>query len=238
MRKRAAINSMKEILLALESHGYWVVFVGLTLDMMGLPFPGEIVLLWAGFLIFLGVLEFPYVVLLATAAVLIGESFTYSLGRLIGEKGEKKVVEFYCRWTACTLGSAQCVERTEAYLHRFRSWSLLFAKFLFGVRAFICPTAGMLNISYREFFLFDLLGTAVWSSTFSFLGFLLGSQWHYVAQGLEKAQMVLGWLILFSLAFYLGFKIYKNRRYGSPPRTLLISSCEGLEAGCKESLRP
>ncbi|MBI4489394.1 MAG: DedA family protein [Deltaproteobacteria bacterium] len=229
---------MKEILLALESHGYGVVFVGLTLDMMGLPFPGEIVLLWAGFLIFLGVLEFPYVVLLATAAVLIGESFTYSLGRLVGERGEKRLVEFYCRWTACTLGSAHCMEKTEGYLQRFRSWSLLFAKFLFGVRAFICPAAGMLKISYRKFLLFDLLGTIIWSSTFTFLGFMLGAQWHYLAQGLEKAQMVFGWITLFSLAFYLIFKIYKNRRYGSPPTTLVLSNCEGLEVGCRENLRP
>jgi len=229
---------MKEILLALESHGYWVVFVGLTLDMMGLPFPGEVVLLWAGFLIFLGVLQFPYVVLLATVAVLIGESFTYSMGRLVGERGEKRLVEFYCRWTACTLGSAHCMEKTEGYLGRFRSWSLLFAKFVFGVRAFICPAAGMLRIPYRQFLLFDLLGTVIWSATFTSLGFFLGTQWHYLAQGLERAQMVLGWLILFSLAFYLIFKIYKNRRYGSPPRTLVISNCEDLEAGCRENLRP
>lgn len=130
------------------------------------------------------------------------------------------------------------MEKTEGYLQRFRSWSLLFAKFLFGVRAFICPAAGMLKISYRKFLLFDLLGTIIWSSTFTFLGFMLGAQWHYLAQGLEKAQMVFGWITLFSLAFYLIFKIYKNRRYGSPPTTLVLSNCEGLEVGCRENLRP
>ncbi len=229
---------MDEILLALESYGYWVVFLGLLLDMVGLPFPGEIVLLWAGFLTFLGVLEFPYVVLLATAAVLIGESFTYSMGRLIGERGEKRLVEFYCRWTACTLGSSHCIEKTEAYLRRFRSWSLLFAKFLFGVRAFICPAAGMLKIPYRQFLLFDLLGTIIWSATFTSLGFFLGAQWHFLARGIERAQTVLGWVTLFFVAVYLSFKIYKNRRYGSPTTTLTTSNCDDLEAGCRDGLQP
>lgn len=229
---------MKEMLLTLESYGYWVVFGGLMLDMMGLPFPGEIVLLWAGFLTFLGVLQLPYVIFLATAAVLIGESFTYFMGRLVGERGEKRLVEFYCRWTACTLGSAHCMEKTEGYLRRFRSWSLLFAKFLFGVRTFICPAAGMLKIPYRQFLLFDFLGTVVWSATFTSLGFFLGAQWHFLARGIERAQTALGWVALFSVTIYLIFKIYKNRRYGSPTTTLTTSNCEGLEAGCKDSLQP
>jgi len=229
---------MKEILLALEPHGYWVVFVGLILDMMGLPFPGEIVLLWAGFLTFLGVLEFPYVILLATAAVLIGESFTYSMGRLVGERGEKRLVELYCRWTACALGSAHCMDKTESYLRRFRSWSLLFAKFLFGVRAFICPAAGMLKIPYRQFLFFDLLGTVVWSATVTFIGFMLGAQWHLLARGLEKALTVLGWIAIFSVMIYLAFKIYKNRRYGPPAKRLAAPNCEGLEVGCSEVSRP
>lgn len=229
---------MGEVLATFRSHGYWVVFIGLTLDMMGLPFPGEIVLLWAGFLAFQGVLKFPYVLLLATAAVLIGESFTYCMGRFVGERGEKRLVEVYCRWAACTLGSAHCMEKTESYLRRFRSWSLMFAKFLFGVRAFICPAAGMLKIPYRQFLLFDFLGTVIWSSTFIYVGSLLGAQWHILARGLEKAQTLLGWITLFSVAVYLIFKIYKNRRYGSPPITLLAANCEGLESDCKEASRP
>lgn len=150
---------MEEILHTLESYGYWVVFFGLALDMMGLPFPGEVVLLWAGFLTFLGLLQFSYVVLLATVAVLIGESLTYSMGRLIGERGEKRVVEFYCRWTACTLGSTHCMQKTEGYLRRLRSWSLLFAKFLFGIKAFAYPMVGMLKIPYLQFLFFDFSGT-------------------------------------------------------------------------------
>ena len=229
---------MEEILHTLESYGYWVVFFGLTLDMLGLPFPGEIILLWAGFLAFQGVLKFPYVVLLAVTAVLMGESLTYAMGRFIGERGEKRVVEFYCRWTACTLGSTHCMQKTEGYLRRLRSWSLLFAKFVFGVRAFICPAAGMLKIPYRQFLLFDFLGTVIWSYAFTYLGFLLGAQWHFLARGLEKAQTVLGWIALLSITIYLIFKIYKNRRYGSPPITLMAADCEGLESDCREASRP
>lgn len=229
---------MKEILLALESHGYWVVFGGLIVDMMGLPLPGEIFLLWAGFLTFLGVLQFPYVVLLATGAVLIGESFTYFMGRLVGERGEKKVIEFYCRWTACTLGSAHCMEQAERHLRRLRSWAFLFAKFLFGIRAFICPIAGMLKIPYRQFLLFDFLGTVVWSATVTFIGFMLGAQWHLLAESLERAQTVLGWIAIFSVTIYLAFKIYKNRRYGPAAKRPAAPNCEGLEVGCSEVSHP
>lgn len=221
----------------MESYGYWVVFFGLTLDMMGLPFPGEIVLLWAGFLTYQGTLQFSHVVLVATAAVLIGESFTYFMGRLVGERGEKKAVEFYCRWTACTLGSAHCMEQAGQHLRRLKSWAFLFAKFLFGIRAFICPVAGMLNIPYRQFLLFDFLGTVVWSATFTFLGFLLGSQWHFLARGFARAQTTFGWITLLSVTIYLIFKIYKNRRYGSPPKILATSGRACQAVGCEDALQ-
>ena len=126
----------------------------------------------------------------------------------------------YCTWTACTLGSAHCVEQAEGLLRRFRGWVVLVAKFIAGARVFVPPLAGASPLSYGRFLLFDAAGSLLWTALVVGLGALLGRQWEHIAQGLQHAYRLLGLTLVAFLAAYIAWKLARRRRYGAPPPSL------------------
>jgi len=210
-----------------ESYAYLAIFVAILLDTIGLPVPGEVVLLGAGFLVSTGRIELIPAILLAALAAVLGDSVTYWLGRRVGAAGERRLVGLYCTWTACTLGSAHCVGRAEGLLRRFRGWVVLVAKFIAGARAFVPPVAGASALSFRRFLLFDAAGSLLWTALVVGLGALLGRQWEHIAQGLQHAYRLLGLTLVALPAAYIAWKLARRRRYGAPPPSLKLSSDSG-----------
>lgn len=212
-----------------ESYAYGAIFVAVLLDTIGLPVPGEVVLLAAGFLVSSGRIELIPTILLAALGAVLGDSVTYWLGRRVGVAGERRLVGLYCAWTACTLGSARCVERAEGLLRRFRGWVILVAKLIAGARVFMPPVAGASALSYPRFLLFDALGSLLWTGLVVGLGALLGGQWESIARGLEHAYRLLGLALVGFLSGYLAWKLGRRRRYGPPPSSLKPAPDSGSE---------
>jgi len=198
-----------------ESYAYPSIFVAVFLDTVGLPLPGEIVLLGAGFLVSTGRIELVPAILLAALGAVLGDSVTYWLGRRAGISGERRIVALYCTWTACTLGSARCMEQAEGLLQRFRGWVILVAKFIAGARVFMPPVAGASALSYRRFLLFDGIGSLLWAVLFVGLGALLGREWETIARGVEQTYRLLGLAVVALISAYFTWKLVRRRRYGA-----------------------
>jgi membrane protein DedA with SNARE-associated domain len=203
-----------------ESYAYGAIFVAVLLDTIGLPVPGEVILLAAGFLVSTGRIELLPAILLAALGAVLGDSVTYWLGRRVAAVGERRLVGLYCTWTACTLGSVRCVEKAEGLLHRFRGWVVLIAKFIAGARVFVPPVAGASGLSFGRFVLFDAAGSLLWSALVVSLGALLGRQWEQAASGLETTYRFLGLALATLLGGYLAWKLIRRRRFGAPRLSL------------------
>lgn len=203
-----------------EAHAYQAIFVAVRLDTIGLPVPGEIVLLGAGFLVSTGRIELIPAILVAALGAILGDSVTYSLGRRVGMAGQERLVRVYCAWSACTLGSARCVERAEGLLRRFRGWVVLVGKFIVGARVFMPPVAGVSALSYGRFLLFAAAGSLLWSALVVGLGAFLGREWEAIARGVEETYRILGLALVALLVGYFAWKLARRRRYGPPPPTL------------------
>jgi membrane protein DedA with SNARE-associated domain len=75
----------------LQEHGYLTVFFGLLLEYLGLPIPGELILLFFGALIYWGKLELWVGLVTGLAAVLLGGArclnlFPKTTNRMFGMK--------------------------------------------------------------------------------------------------------------------------------------------------------
>ncbi|MBI1727564.1 MAG: DedA family protein, partial [Candidatus Rokubacteria bacterium] len=175
-------------------------------------------------------------ILLAALGGVLGDSVTYWLGRGGGVAGGRRLVGLYCTWTACTLGSARCVERAEGLLQRFRAWVVLAAKFIAGARVFMPPVAGASALSYGRFLLFDASGSLLWSALVVGLGALVGREWEGIAHGLEETYRILGLALIAVLVGYFGWKLARRRRHGPPLPTLNPSLAS--ESGRSAAERP
>ena len=65
-------------------YGYWAVFVGIALENMGIPLPGETIVIVGGFLAGSGELNYWWVLGSAIAGAVLGDNFGYWVGRFGG----------------------------------------------------------------------------------------------------------------------------------------------------------
>jgi len=219
-----------------EAYVYEAIFVAVLLDTIGLPVPGEVVLLAAGFLVSSGRIEPIPAILVAALAAVLGDSVTYWLGRRVGMAGQRRLVGLYCAWTACTLGSARCVERAEGLLRRFRGWVVLVAKFIAGARVFVPPAAGVSGLSYGRFLIFAAAGSLLWTTLVVAVGVFIGQEWEGVARGLEQAYRFAAVALVALLGGYVAWKFRRRRRYGPAPRPLGPASNAEAPRGAPEQL--
>jgi membrane-associated protein len=168
-----------------ERYGYWTLAAALLLENAGLPVPGETVLLLASFLAFSrGELHFPYIVLVGIGAATIGDN----LGYVVGRWGGRPLLDRYRRLFRL---NGETIERGERLFDRYGSITVLFARFVFGLRMIAGPLAGVLRMHWRRFAVFNALGATAWVTSMASLGYLFGRQWQKLVPLLRNANLVL-----------------------------------------------
>lgn len=173
----------------IRDYGYWAVFLGVLLEYLGLPIPGEAILLIAGALAFEGHLHLAPLPFLVLAASLCGDSLWFLLGRHRGMALLQR-----------TGGSPEVLTHAGRAFQRFGGVTLFFGKFLVGVRWLLPPLAGTLQLSFPRFLGLNLAGVSLWASCFSTLGYLLHAQVTLALQVLQQSIWLLGLLTLLVIA--------------------------------------
>jgi membrane protein DedA with SNARE-associated domain len=150
-----------------QQYGYWAVFVGILLENLGLPIPGETVTLAGGFLAGSGQLNYGLVWVDATIGATIGGNIGYWIGR-------------YGGWALLTqLGNLLKIK--EAQLESLKvqfsenaGKAIFFGRFIALLRIFASPMAGIAEVPYLKFFFYNTAGAAVWASVMVSLAFFAG----------------------------------------------------------------
>ena len=168
-----------------HQYGYWTVGIALLLENAGIPVPGETTLLFASFLAYSeGKLHLPLIMVTGTIAATIGDN----LGYLIGFYGGRRLLQRYQRVLRI---SPQRVERGERFFQQHGPPAIFFARFIFGMRMFAGPLAGVLRMQWKRFLLYNFLGALTWVVTMAALGYYFGSQWERLLEIMKGADIAL-----------------------------------------------
>ncbi|HEY3454378.1 MAG TPA: DedA family protein [Bryobacteraceae bacterium] len=154
----------------LSQYGYIGLFAGLLFGILGLPIPDETLLVFCGYLIYRGRLDFTTTFLAGFAGSLCGITLSFYLGRTLG----RAVVHRYGKYIRLT---PEHLERVDRWFERIGAWSLSIGYFVPGIRHFTALVAGMGHMRYFTFALFAYSGAAVWVALFLTLGYLFGDRW-------------------------------------------------------------
>jgi membrane protein DedA with SNARE-associated domain len=155
----------------LANYGYGAIFTVLFLNNVGLPVPGNTLLLGAGFLVGRNSLSLWAVVATATVACFMGTNCGYWLGRRYGLTLVKKI-----RWLRLT---HQRVYYLEHFFKRYGPKGVFFARFLSLLHPFIGLLAGLGKTPGRAFLFYNLAGSVVYSVLFTLAGDYLGQRWGF-----------------------------------------------------------
>ena len=156
-------------------YGYWAVFFGVMLENIGLPIPGETVLLFAGFLAYQGKLHIVPAILTAIGAATIGAA----LGYLLGYYGGSSLVErFLTRFPRI----AKRYENSRTMFLKHGHWAVFAARFITGLRVFAGILAGVMRMPFWAFFLYSFAGAICWGIAIGLVGYLFGGSWNTLVE--------------------------------------------------------
>ena len=132
--------------------------------------PGETIVILAGVLCSVGVLDLPETIAIATVGAVIGDSIGYELGRHLG----RPWLEKHGRLVGMHGG---VLARVDLLFARHGGKAVLIGRFVGFLRALAPFVAGTSRMPYRRFLLYNALGGAVWATAFVLLGYFLGASW-------------------------------------------------------------
>ncbi|MBP0460776.1 DedA family protein [Streptomyces montanisoli] len=138
---------------------YLLVGVVIGVESLGIPLPGEIVLVAAALLASQQGHINPYILAAcASAGAVAGDSTGY----LIGRKGGRPLLAWLARKFPKHFGESQ-VGTAERSFERWGMWAVFFGRFVALLRIFAGPLAGVLKMPYWKFLIANLLGGVVWA---------------------------------------------------------------------------
>src|SRR5438270_1210151 len=156
---------------AVVHYGYWAIGAALLLENAGVPAPGETILLLASFLAYSEHdLRLSWIIVVATMAATLGDNIGFALGNYGGRP-------LLIRYQAFFRIPDRTIDRGEQLFARYGAVTIFFARFVFGMRIIAGPMAGVLQMPWRKFLVFNFLGAAVWVTMISGAGYLFGRHW-------------------------------------------------------------
>jgi membrane protein DedA with SNARE-associated domain len=152
-----------------QIYGYWAVLFGIMLENLGIPLPGESIVLVGGFLAGRGDLGFWQVLACVIAGAVIGNTCGY----WVGVYGGWPLVLQVSRWFR--IDEQKLLDIKQRFsLNAARA--VFFGRFITLLRVFAGPLAGIVEMPFGQFMLYNVLGAVVWASVIVTAAFFAG-QW-------------------------------------------------------------
>jgi len=187
----------------LTSAGYAALILFGFLEAACIPISSEITFLFAGALAYQGDLNLALVIIIGSLAELAGSYASYAVGRA----GGKPLVHRLGRYVLVTQAD---VDRAERFLAGRGAWAIPVGRMLPFVRAFISIVAGLVRVPAVRFGILSLIGTVIYVTALSVIGYGLGSAWKSVSHGLAIIGYVLAAAVVIAV---VGFVLYRLRQF-------------------------
>jgi membrane protein DedA with SNARE-associated domain len=152
----------------LDQYGYGVVFAGVLLESIGLPLPGESLMIAAAlYAAGTGHLDIFVLVPVAAAAAICGDQIGYGVGRWIGYR-------VLSRWGRRIGLSDDRLELGRFLFRRYGGWVVFLGRFVAFLRTFAAVLAGANRMPWHSFLLWNALGGIGWTTLYGFGAYGLG----------------------------------------------------------------
>ena len=181
------------------------VFLLMVLEGIGLPFPSEVIMVFAGFLSTGNLGLFTLYVLSGSIGGFVGNLLLY----YISVYGGRPLILFIGKYVGLR---EEHLVRTEKWFDAKGEWTVFFGRFVPGFRSYMSIPAGVSKMNVVKFSIFTFTGSLIWSTALAAGGYVLGKSWDTLVPIIEKIGLFL--LAIFIVAFFIYFlyRWYAKRR--------------------------
>ncbi|MEV6580135.1 DedA family protein [Streptomyces sp. NPDC051582] len=138
---------------------YLLVGLVIGLESLGIPLPGEIVLVSSALLASQhGEIDPVVLGICASTGAIVGDSIGYAIGR----RGGKPLLERLGRRFPKHFGPEHVAQAERAF-EKWGMWAVFFGRFVALLRIFAGPLAGVLHMPYWKFLIANILGGILWA---------------------------------------------------------------------------
>jgi membrane protein DedA with SNARE-associated domain len=176
--------------------GYSAILIGMALENACIPIPSELIFGFAGYLVYLGRLEFTLAVTAGVVGGLLGSIIAY----LVGYYGGNSFVTKYGKYILLSKGH---VDLAQKWFDQYGLKATFFSRLLPVVRTFISLPAGFARVDFTKFILYTLLGSIPWTMALIYAGKLLGENWQALNVIGHKASIVVAAGLVVIVFYYV-----------------------------------
>lgn len=184
--------------------GYPLVFLGVGVESLGVPVPGETTLLVAAVLAGRGTLNWFAVGAVAWAAAVLGDNSGYWIGRRLGTRLMRAPLLRHAY-------TPERLVRVEAIVARHGWYAVFLGRFVALLRIFAGPLAGMHHMPWGRFLLANAAGGLAWVTAVLAVGYTVG-------RNLDRATRLVtdaGWIglgVVAVVAVVIAVVVVRQRR--------------------------
>lgn len=179
-----------------ERYGYLVVFLLVGIESLGVPLPGETVLVTAAALAALGHLDIYAVIAAAVVAAIVGDNGGYWIGREGG-------IALIRRFGRVLRLNEHRLDQAHAFFERHGAKAVFLGRFVALLRTWAALLAGVGRMHYRTFMLWNALGAVVWASIMGGLGYVFGRNLPRLERYLGQATFAIALLVALVIVLLL-----------------------------------
>lgn len=184
----------------IESLGYWGIFLGMTIESACIPLPSEIIMTFAGYVVYEGKMAFWGVVLVGTLGNLVGSLIAY----YVGWWGGRPLLEKYGKYILITHNK---LNLADEWFEKYGHEAVLISRMLPGLRTFISLPAGITHMNLKKFILYTVVGSLPWCFVLTYIGVLMGPNWTTIESYFRYLDILVG----IGIVVFIAYIIYHYR---------------------------
>lgn len=182
----------------INQYGYIAIGVFAFLEcslFVGIFVPGESLIVIGGLFASRGNLDLVLLWAIAFICAYLGDIVGYIIGYVFGKKVVKTIGKRFGY-------KEKHFQKAHDFFEKWGILAVIGGRFLSIFRALIPATVGTVKYSMSKFFIFDLIGSFLWVSTFVLIGYFAGESWHILEKYIATAGIV-GFLLGVIIVYFI-----------------------------------
>ncbi|GEJ57924.1 DedA family protein [Anaeromyxobacter diazotrophicus] len=207
----------------ISSLGYGGVALLMAIESACIPLPSEIIMPFAGYLVYTGQFSLHGAALAGAVGCIVGSIPAYWLGQY----GGRPVIE---RWGRYVLLSRKELDLADRLFARHGQWVVLVGRLLPVVRTFIAFPAGVARMNMTKFVVYTFVGSYPWCYGLAWVGMKLGEQWDKdprLKAAFHRFDLVIGLALVAAAAWFVWHKLREAKASRAPAPAAREGAGEG-----------
>lgn len=176
--------------------GYLGIFLLMALESSFFPFPSEVVMVPAGYLVYKGEMNMFLVILFGILGSLFGAFVNYYIAKRWGRG-------FLVRYSKFLFINETRLQKIEKFFSDHGHISTFSGRLIPGVRQYISFPAGLAKMNLVYFSIYTALGAGIWVSVLALLGYYLGGQEALLKEYLRYIIVAILFILILLAYFYI-----------------------------------